>query len=136
MLPHLGNVRLEDLTPERVERWAASDIDPDRRMANRTREKTITVFHGVMERARKLYQDELVFFFATAADELDRDWPDPAKLGPDVTTMSASKRATARTELLDAQQIAERAIWLEDSGQERGAVEEWRKLFESRMPQP
>jgi hypothetical protein len=25
-------------------------------MANRTREKSITVFHGVMERARKLYR--------------------------------------------------------------------------------
>jgi integrase len=49
-------VPLEDLTAERVERWAAHDIDPDRRLANRTREKTITVFHGVMERARKLYR--------------------------------------------------------------------------------
>jgi integrase len=31
-------------------------IDPHRRLANRTREKSITVFHGVMERARKLYR--------------------------------------------------------------------------------
>src|SRR5688572_3208166 len=56
VLPHLGPIRLEDLTPERVERWAAHDIDPHRQLANRTREKTITVFHGVMERARKLYR--------------------------------------------------------------------------------
>jgi integrase len=56
VLPHLGEIALEDLTPERVERWAAHDIDPDRHMANRTREKTITVFHGVMERARKLHR--------------------------------------------------------------------------------
>jgi integrase len=56
VIPHLGDVALEDLTPERVERWAAHDVDPDRRLANRTREKTITVFHGVMERARKLYR--------------------------------------------------------------------------------
>jgi hypothetical protein len=82
------------------------------------------------------YQDELVFFFATAADELDRDWPDPAELGPDVNTMSASKRQSARTTLLGAQEIAERAVWLEDNGQERGAVEEWRKLFDWRMPRP
>ncbi len=54
VLPHLGDLRLEDLTPDRVERWAATEIDPNRRMANRTREKTITVFHGVMERARAL----------------------------------------------------------------------------------
>ncbi len=32
VLPHLGDVRLEDLTPERVERWAAHEIDPDRRL--------------------------------------------------------------------------------------------------------
>ncbi len=56
VLPHLAQIRLEDLTPERVERWAAHDIDPNRQMANRTREKTITVFHGVMERARKLHR--------------------------------------------------------------------------------
>jgi hypothetical protein len=46
----------EDLTPARVERWAAHETDPERRMANRTREKTITVFHGAMDRARKLHR--------------------------------------------------------------------------------
>src|SRR5919109_1854576 len=56
VLPHLGDVALEDPSAERVERWAAVEIDPDRRLANRTREKAITVFHGVMERARKLYR--------------------------------------------------------------------------------
>src|SRR5262245_46502657 len=56
VLPHLGSIHLEDLTPDRVERWAAHEIDPHHHMANRTREKTITVFHGVMERARKLYR--------------------------------------------------------------------------------
>ena len=56
VLPHLGGVVLEDLTAERVERWAAVEIDPSHRLANRTREKAITVFHGVMERARKLHR--------------------------------------------------------------------------------
>src|SRR3954454_19279731 len=56
VLPHLGPILLENLTSDRVERWAAHEIDPDRQLANRTREKTITVFHGVMERARKLYR--------------------------------------------------------------------------------
>jgi integrase len=32
------------------------EIDPDGHLVNRTREKTITVFHGVMERARKRYR--------------------------------------------------------------------------------
>ena len=41
----------------RPRRALGGDRDrPNRRMANRTREKTITVFHGVMERARKLYR--------------------------------------------------------------------------------
>jgi hypothetical protein len=55
-MPALGHVALEDLTPERVERWAANEIDPSHRLSNRTRRKVITVFHGVMERARKLHR--------------------------------------------------------------------------------
>lgn len=70
------------------------------------------------------YQDELVFFFATAAEQLDQPWSDPAELGPDVNSMRASGRQTARTSLLEAQRIAERAVWLEDGGQEKAAVEE------------
>jgi integrase len=54
--PALGQVRLEDLTAERVERWAAGEIDPSGRLSNRTREKVITVFHGVMGRARRLHR--------------------------------------------------------------------------------
>jgi integrase len=53
--PALGSVLLEDLTPERVERWA-DGLDPAGALANRTREKIITVFHGAMERARKLHK--------------------------------------------------------------------------------
>jgi hypothetical protein len=56
VLPHLGPIPLEDLTSDRVEHWAAHEIDPDRHLSNRTREKAITVFHSVMERARKLYK--------------------------------------------------------------------------------
>lgn len=82
------------------------------------------------------YQDELVFFFASAADQIDRSWPDPAEVGPDVNSMSTSQRQTARDALLEAQQVAERGVWLEDNGQERSAVEEWRKLFGWRMPRP
>jgi Second Messenger Oligonucleotide or Dinucleotide Synthetase domain len=82
------------------------------------------------------YQDELVWFFATAADELDRSWPDPAGLGPDVNTLTPTARKAARTAFLDAQLTAERAVWLEDEGKERAAVEEWRKLFGWRMPRP
>jgi integrase len=34
----------------------ADEIDCERRLSHRTREKAITVFHGVMERARKLHR--------------------------------------------------------------------------------
>ena len=56
VLPHLGEIPVEELTSGRVEHWAADEIDCERRLANRTREKAITVFHGVMERARKLHR--------------------------------------------------------------------------------
>jgi hypothetical protein len=82
------------------------------------------------------FQDELLFFFATAAEEFDRSWPDPAGLGPDVNSMTSSQRQAAATALLNAQEIAERAVWMEDNGEERAAVEEWRKLFGWRMPRP
>jgi hypothetical protein len=82
------------------------------------------------------YQDELNWFFATAADEIGRDWPDPVGIGPDVNSMTSSERSKAATALRDAQQIAESAVWLEDEGKERAAVEEWRKLFGWRMPRP
>jgi len=82
------------------------------------------------------YQDELNWFFATAADEIGRDWPDPVGIGPDVNSMTSSERSKAATALRDAQQIAESAVWLEDERKERAAVEEWRKLFGWRMPRP
>lgn len=82
------------------------------------------------------YQDELVFFFATAAEQIDQSWPDPADVGPDVNSMTATERQQAREAMLDAQRIAEQAVWLEDDGQETAAVEEWRKLLNWRMPRP
>lgn len=83
------------------------------------------------------YQDEVLWFFSTAAERIDENWPDPAGLGPDVNAeMGDGERRAAGTALADAAEIAERAVWLEDDGQERAAVEQWRKLFGSRMPRP
>jgi hypothetical protein len=83
------------------------------------------------------YQDEVSWFLATAADRIAEAWPDPAGLGPDVNAeMSAVQQATARQALEDAAAIAQHAVWLEDDGQDRAAVEEWRRLFGSRMPRP
>lgn len=83
------------------------------------------------------YQDEVKLFFANAADCIGDPWPDPAGLGPDVnSTMSASQKDAAKQALEQALAVAEQAIALEDRGDERAAVEEWRKLFGSRMPRP
>jgi hypothetical protein len=82
------------------------------------------------------FQDELNWFFATAAGEVLNDWPDPVGLGPNVNSMTAAERRSAADSLRAAQAIAESAVWLEDQGKERAAVEEWRKLFGWRMPRP
>jgi predicted nucleotidyltransferase len=83
------------------------------------------------------YQDELSWFFATAADRLNDPWPDPAGLGPDVNAeMSQSESASARAAFGRAHDISQRAVWLEDHGQDKAAVEEWRRLFANRMPRP
>jgi|SRR5579875_98693 len=82
------------------------------------------------------YQDEIRWFMATAAEQLDRAWPDPAEVGPDVNTMTANERRTAEESLRKIQAVAEDAIWLEDGGQERKAVERWRDIFGQRMPRP
>jgi SMODS domain-containing protein len=83
------------------------------------------------------YQDEIVWFLASAAEQISDDWLDPAKIGPVVNgTMSPAARTAAAQKLREWQLVAEKAVRLEDAGQERSAVEEWRKLFGSRMPRP
>lgn len=83
------------------------------------------------------YQDEIRWFLASVEDQVGNEWPDPAELGPDINdTWDASDRQRARETVADWLSIAERANWLEDDGQERAAVEEWRRLFGSRMPRP
>lgn len=82
------------------------------------------------------YQDEIRWFLATAADVVHDPWPDPAGLGPDVNTMTSTQRDRAAIALAGALTIAEEAVRLEDDGQERAAVEQWRRLFGWRMPRP
>jgi hypothetical protein len=83
------------------------------------------------------YQDEIAVFLATAAEQIDQQWPDPAGLGGDVNTvMGHGQKLTAAAALRRAQEIAERAIDLEDDGQERAAYDEWKKLFGDRITRP
>lgn len=83
------------------------------------------------------YQDEIVLFLATAADRIDEVWLDPAGLGGNVNTvMTAAQKRAAADALRGAQRIAERAVDLEDDGQDRAAYGEWKKLFGDRITQP
>jgi hypothetical protein len=83
------------------------------------------------------YQDEVVLFLATAAERLHDQWPDPAGLGGDVNAVMDSAQKRAAVDALDqARTIAERAVDLEDDGQERAAYDEWKKLFGARMTRP
>jgi len=83
------------------------------------------------------YQDEIVLFLATVAEQIHLRWPDPAGIGPNVNSiMSDEEKAAAANALRGALTIAETAVDLEDDGQERAAVEQWRKLFGNRMPRP
>lgn len=81
------------------------------------------------------YKEELAFFFAAAADAIFDPWPDPAGLGDDVDAqMTEGERALAAEHFRQWQLTAENALRLEHAGQESAAVDEWRKLFGSRMP--
>ena len=54
ILPAFGDWPLEDVTVDEVERWARGLADG--RLSNRTQAKIITVFHGLMERARRVWR--------------------------------------------------------------------------------
>jgi hypothetical protein len=83
------------------------------------------------------YQDEIVLFLATAAERISDEWPDPAGLGGDVNAvMNGTQMLFAVDALNQARVIAERAVDLEDEGQERAAYDEWKKLFGNRMTRP
>jgi hypothetical protein len=81
--------------------------------------------------------DELVTFFANAADRVSDSWPDPAGLGPDVnSSMNPPEAAVAASRLREAQSVAETAADFADTGKEKAAVDEYKKLFGWRMPRP
>lgn len=83
------------------------------------------------------YQDEFTAFLGNVIDCVSGPWPDPAAIGPDVDELlTASNRSVILDAAADAHTIAEEAIYLEDEGEERKAVEKWRAIFGSRMPRP
>jgi integrase len=51
LLPAFGNMRLEDLTPEAIDRWRGSLVS----LSPRTRNKLLVVMHGVLRRAQSVW---------------------------------------------------------------------------------
>jgi integrase len=55
LLPALGDIAIEDLTPQRLERWQGQ-LGADRPLSNRTKVKIITTLMGVMKRAARVHR--------------------------------------------------------------------------------
>jgi hypothetical protein len=55
VLPHLAEIRLEDLTAERVERWAAHEIDPQGELVA-LRRRDVDFAGSAIARAGELHQ--------------------------------------------------------------------------------
>ena len=53
IIPSFGNLRIEDVTTDAVEAWSTQLAE---RMGNRTRLKILTVFHGLMKRAARVWR--------------------------------------------------------------------------------
>ena len=78
LLPAFGDWRLEDVSADAVERWARS-LGADRPLANRSKQKIIVVFHGLMERARRVWK-----LPSTPVGDVDRPHTAPTARGIDV----------------------------------------------------
>jgi integrase len=55
LLPAFGDVLLEDLTPERLERWAAT-LGSDRPLSNASKIRILTVLAGICKRATNVHK--------------------------------------------------------------------------------
>jgi integrase len=56
LLPVFGDWRLEDVSAEAVEKWARELGRGGRPLSNRSKHKVIVIFHGLMERARRVWK--------------------------------------------------------------------------------
>lgn len=78
---------------------------------------------------------EFMGFFATAAERIDDEWPDPAGLGPPVSdSMTVADRAAAKSVLNEAQYTIREAIQLSKGGSNGDALRKYRDLFGDRFP--
>jgi predicted nucleotidyltransferase len=78
---------------------------------------------------------EFMAFFATMADRIGDDWPEPAGLGPPVSdSMDAAARAAAKAVLTEAHHMMREAIQLTRNGRNGDALRKYRHLFGDRFP--
>lgn len=81
------------------------------------------------------YGREMQMFFATLADRILDNWPDPAGLGPDVSEMmSTHEKFAAKAALEKAQRQAAAAIHLTRQGKNGDALKAWRDLMGPMFP--
>jgi hypothetical protein len=81
------------------------------------------------------YPYELKSFFATAAEQIGRVWPDPAGLGPPVSDqMDSARIQKAQKAFLLAEQTISTAQRFERDGRAGDALREWRRLFGPLFP--
>jgi hypothetical protein len=78
---------------------------------------------------------EFMALFATMADRIAEDWPEPAGLGPPVSdSMDATARAAAKAALTEAHHMMREAIQLSRTGRNGDALRKYRDLFGERFP--
>jgi integrase len=78
LLPAFGDWRVEDVSAEAVEQWARM-LGADRPLSNRSKQKVIVIFHGLMERARRVWK-----LPSNPVQDLDRPHTAPSAGGIDV----------------------------------------------------
>ena len=81
------------------------------------------------------FDREIQAFFATLANRIHDDWPDPAGLGPCISnSMDESKKQRAKQLLETASKQASLAINHSRNGQNGEALKVWRDLFGKMFP--
>ena len=79
LLPAFGAWRLEDVSAEAVEKWARELGRGERPLSNRSKQKVIVIFHGLMERARRVWK-----LPSNPVADIDRPHTAPSAGGIDV----------------------------------------------------
>jgi len=91
--------------------------------------------HELVDGPFSTYPSEVRRFFASAAEAIHRDWPDPAGLGPLVSDQMTSELRQAATKALrQAELQAARAMRLEKDGSRTEALALWRQIMSKYFP--